>query len=136
MPQNSHKTSFLYGDLFIRRDTNFMLSRFSFSLLSFVVGYLIGFGCAVGYYEFRLHSSIRISERNECISCLRLIDSGKAAVAQKKGLKQGDVIDLESLAKEHAWPYRCPSGGKYSINRVGENPTCSIPNHKLSEFSP
>jgi hypothetical protein len=62
--------------------------------------------------------------------------SGKAAVAQKKGLKQGDVIDLESLAKEHAWPYRCPSGGKYSINRVGENPTCSITDHKLSEFLP
>jgi hypothetical protein len=29
------------------------------------------------------------------------------------------------------WPLRCPGGGFYSINSIGSNATCTIPEHCL-----
>jgi hypothetical protein len=73
------------------------------------------------------------SQQNACINNLRQIDGAKNEFALEKGKKNGDDVTEADIA-----PYivggkmpTCPSGGKYTIGKVGENPTCSIPGHAL-----
>ena len=74
------------------------------------------------------------SQRNVCINNLRQIDAAKNEFALEKGKANGTVVTEDDIA-----PYikgaenlpTCPSGGKYTIGKVGETPTCSIPGHAL-----
>jgi outer membrane lipoprotein-sorting protein len=76
------------------------------------------------------------SQRNACINNLRQIDAAKNEFALEKGKANGYVVtedDIKPYIKLDAdgnLP-KCPSGGKYTIGKVGENPTCSIPGHEL-----
>jgi hypothetical protein len=71
------------------------------------------------------------SQQNACINNLRQIDAAKNQWALEKGKKMGDVPTKEDLLPFlQRWP-ACPAGGSYIIGAVGENPTCSIPNHQL-----
>jgi uncharacterized phage infection (PIP) family protein YhgE len=68
-----------------------------------------------------------------CISNLRQIDAAKQQWAQDKGKSPTDVPteqDLASYFKDGTFPV-CPDSGTYTINAVGEPPTCSVPNHVL-----
>ena len=73
------------------------------------------------------------AERNVCIGNLRLINAAKAAWALDNN-KTADAIptaqDLVPYFPDGVFP-ACPSGGNYTINAVGLNPTCSIPGHVL-----
>ncbi len=72
-----------------------------------------------------------VSQENACINNLRQLDAAKNEWALEKGKKAGDVPTQEDLLHYlRSWPV-CPSGGTYSINAVGEPPTCSVPGHKL-----
>ncbi|HUB86342.1 MAG TPA: hypothetical protein VMB22_00505 [Verrucomicrobiae bacterium] len=74
-------------------------------------------------------------ERDQCIANLRLIDQAKQQWAQINS-KPDDAIptakDLAPFLPGGVFPV-CPSGGTYTIGKVGEPPTCSIPGHALPQ---
>lgn len=73
------------------------------------------------------------SQRNACINNLRMIGAAKDQWALENGKKKGDVptkADLKPYLRNGKFPH-CPAGGTYSINPIGEPPTCSVPGHKL-----
>lgn len=76
-----------------------------------------------------------VIERNACIANLKLIDAAKLQWALENN-KTEDAIptaqDLLPYFKDGIVPV-CPSGGTYTINAVGQVPTCSIPGHALPQ---
>jgi hypothetical protein len=75
------------------------------------------------------------AERNACINNLRQIDAAKQQWALDKNKNAAAVptiTDLASYFKDGVLP-TCPSGGTYTLNAVGELPTCSISGHTLSQ---
>lgn len=75
------------------------------------------------------------SQMNACINNLRQIDTAKNEWALENHKKNGDTptqIDLAHYLKNGQFP-ACPAGGTYTINPVGEAPTCSIPKHQLQQ---
>ena len=72
-----------------------------------------------------------VSQQNACINNLRQLDAAKQQWALENNKKAGDEPTKENLLPYlRGWP-NCPQGGEYHIGTVGENPTCSIPNHVL-----
>jgi hypothetical protein len=71
-------------------------------------------------------------KRNACINNLRQIDAAANEFALEHSKTNGDAINYP----EDLTPYfkftkdgkilPCPSGGNYSIKKVGELPTCSL----------
>jgi len=84
----------------------------------------------------RTASSIAVSQRNACINNLRQIDAAKNEWALEKGKANGAPVtedDIKPYIKLDAngnLP-KCPTGGTYTIGKVGEKPTCSISGHVL-----
>jgi hypothetical protein len=71
------------------------------------------------------------SQENACINNLRQIDGAKNEWALEKGKTATDVpTKADLLPYLRSWPV-CPQGGTYTINAVGDKPTCSIPGHEL-----
>jgi hypothetical protein len=72
------------------------------------------------------------SPANACINNLRQIDGAKQQWALESGKTNGDIIVTENDIR----PYlgrgaegripQCPSGGKYTIGKLKEPPTCSL----------
>jgi len=76
------------------------------------------------------------SSANSCASNLRQIDGAAAQFALENHLTNGDRINFPDdltpyikLNKTGKIP-SCPDGGLYHLSRVGENPTCSLGNHR------
>ncbi len=76
-------------------------------------------------------------EKNRCQMNLRMIQSAKRIWAMKYHKQTTDIPTLYELV-----PYLpgrrlpvCPSGGTYEFNEVGQNPTCSFPDHQLPKTS-
>ena len=69
-----------------------------------------------------------------CINNLRIIDAAKEQCALEHDMGDGDPItDLPKVTayiKGDAVP-KCPAGGEYALNAIGEDPVCSIPGHEL-----
>jgi hypothetical protein len=77
-----------------------------------------------------------VSQRNACINNLRQIDGAINEWALEKGKAKGAVVteaDIKPYIKLDASGNlpKCPAGGKYTLGKVGEVPTCSIPGHAL-----
>jgi hypothetical protein len=76
-----------------------------------------------------------VIERDACIANLKQIDAAKLQWALENN-KAEDAIptaqDLLPYFKNGVFPI-CPSGGSYTINSVGQAPTCSIPGHALPQ---
>jgi len=73
--------------------------------------------------------------RIECINNLREIDTAKNEWALEHKKKTGDVPtaqDLTPYLKGGVFP-KCLEGGTYTIGAVGDDPTCSVPRHSLSQ---
>jgi outer membrane lipoprotein-sorting protein/DNA-directed RNA polymerase subunit RPC12/RpoP len=88
-----------------------------------------GAGAATG----NLAAARARSQQNACINNLRQIDAAKNEFALEKGKKNGDDVaeaDITTYLKGGILP-TCPSGGTYTIGKVGDKPTCSIPGHAL-----
>ena len=83
------------------------------------------------------------AQRAVCLSQMHMIDVAKTQWAEKYHKSTGDVpswTDLQPIldtATGHAYKYpeitHCPAGGAHTIGRIGQVPTCSIPEHKLPE---
>ena len=76
--------------------------------------------------------------QNTCINNLRQIEGAKNAWAFENGKTNGTPVteaDIKPYLKLGAggnFP-KCPAGGTYTIGRVGEVPTCSVPENKLTD---
>jgi outer membrane lipoprotein-sorting protein len=78
-------------------------------------------------------TSLGNRQRNTCINNLRQIDAAKNQWALEKGKKNGDACaetDIKPYLAGGKLP-TCPAGGKYTIGKAGETPTCSIAGHTL-----
>jgi hypothetical protein len=98
-----------------------------------VVGVVVA--CLIGFFAYALLAPNFIgghgSPANTCINNLRWIDAAKNQWASENRKTNGAVV-LENDIK----PYlkldskgnlpKCPSGGTYTIGKVGEPPTCSL----------
>ena len=72
------------------------------------------------------------SRTRTCIANLKQIDSAKEQRAMEARLAAGATVTQVQLVPDYLkrWP-ACPSGGTYTINNVGTDPTCSIAGHVL-----
>jgi outer membrane lipoprotein-sorting protein len=78
-------------------------------------------------------TSLEVQQRNACINNLRQIDAAKNEWSLEKGKANGTDVketDITPYLAGGRLP-TCPAGGIYTIGKVGENPTCSIPGHAL-----
>jgi len=76
------------------------------------------------------------SMQNACINHLRQIDGAKNEWALENNKTNGTLVteaDIKPFIKLDASGKlpKCPAGGTYTIGKVGEPPTCSVPEHKL-----
>jgi hypothetical protein len=84
----------------------------------------------------------RTSPANACVNNLRQIDGAKQQWALEHNAKSNDIITIKDIRtyieSERNNSYikldtkgnlpKCPSGGIYTIGKIGENPTCSVGN--------
>jgi hypothetical protein len=74
------------------------------------------------------------AQMNACLSNLRQIDGAKqiwASEHTKEATDTPTAQDLDAYFKGGVSSMKCPAGGAYTINPVGQKPTCSIPKHRL-----
>ena len=79
------------------------------------------------------------AQMHACISNLHQIDGAKQQWALEHKKETADTPTPQQLdAYLHMGFSRlkCPAGGVYTINAVGEKPTCSIPRHELPGTTP
>jgi len=75
------------------------------------------------------------AQMNICISNLRQIDGAKQQWALENKKQTTDTPtaqELDAYLHRSFTTLKCPAGGVYTINAVGEKPACSIPQHDLS----
>ncbi len=97
---------------------------------------ILAVGLAVGgvcYLRIR-RDEAAVRWRSACINNLRWIAGAKDLLARERELKPGAVVGDEAVAAYvvDGWP-SCPAGGKYTVNAIGQNPTCSIAGHSLAQ---
>jgi hypothetical protein len=73
------------------------------------------------------------SQKIICVINQQQIDAAKKQWADKNQKQPTDVPTESDLAPYLAGGHmpKCPGGGTYKINAVGEKATCSIPTHKI-----
>jgi prepilin-type N-terminal cleavage/methylation domain-containing protein len=72
------------------------------------------------------------SRKSSCIANLKQMDAGKEQYAMDAKLDSGATVSWANLTPTYMKSQpTCPSGGTYTINTVGANPTCSITGHAL-----
>ena len=74
------------------------------------------------------------AQRMVCIMNLGQIDEAKQQRATENKKEPTDTPtaqELEAYPHKSFTTLKCPAGGVYTINAVGEKPTCSIPRHEL-----
>jgi hypothetical protein len=77
-----------------------------------------------------------IAQRNACINNLRQIQAAKQSWALQQKKSGGDPVTMTDISGFlQPRPFICPKSGVYQVNPVGEDPTCSIPGHKLNAVS-
>ena len=75
--------------------------------------------------------------KHVCINNLRQIDGAKQQWALENKKQNTDMpteAELTAYLGQGGFP-RCVAGGHYTINAVGEKPTCSISGHQLPSDS-
>jgi hypothetical protein len=65
------------------------------------------------------------AERTACVGNLVLLKLAKEVYAQDHNLTNGAVVPEAAIWQQAGKRPQCFSGGSYSINTVGELPTCS-----------
>ncbi len=78
----------------------------------------------------------RTAKRQACINNLKSIHGVKAQWALE--MKNGDNdtpsdADLFGPDKYISKKPECPAGGSYSLNPVNQYPTCTVPEHSISD---
>jgi len=76
------------------------------------------------------------TQRSACIINLRMIEGAKSTWALEQRKSALDVpVDSELFGESHYIQEKpmCPARGSYSLNPVGQAPTCSMPGHALED---
>ena len=100
---------------------------------------------AAGVALFISYQGLKEQHRRACISNLRMIDANKQQWALEQRKQPTEMApSLSNLwfyfygrdwehSGDHqpftAWIPTCPSGGTYTVGRVRDLPTCTIPGH-------
>lgn len=72
-----------------------------------------------------------ISAANYCINNERKIEAAKENWALRTGVTNGAEVSWSDIAPEFPGGFpNCPDGGKYTLGRVGEEVSCSNPEHR------
>jgi len=81
----------------------------------------------IGIGELKNIHPKEILAAEKCRKNLRRIESAKNAAAEKRGLKSG-IVPLDVVLKELGTTQlpACPSNGAYTLNPIGQPPTCSM----------
>ena len=66
------------------------------------------------------------AERRICMRNLKELSEAKNKFAAEYGAGWGAEITLRTLESFSNRKFQCPSGGKYEVNPVGEEVSCSI----------
>ena len=120
----------------IRRSAG-ALSGEGLALAGLITGYI---GIAASIFLIPLMAAIAIpnfvkarttAQMNLCINNLRQIDGAKHQWALENKKPVTAVPTVEELDPYLRARIQCPAGGVYTLNAVGEPPTCSIPTHQL-----
>lgn len=71
--------------------------------------------------------------KNACVNILRQVDGAKAKYALASKLEGGAVVTADQISAflKGGAIEECPANGTIQVGIVGENPTCSIPEHTL-----
>jgi hypothetical protein len=72
--------------------------------------------------------------RRECVAALRAIEGSAGLWAIQNGKTTNDTpTDADLFGPTRYMPFkpRCPAGGSYIIGKVGDSPTCTIPEHRI-----
>jgi len=91
----------------------------------------VGLMAAIAIPSFM--KSRQASRTNACVNNLRQIDAAKEQWAMEMNQSDGADVDQGEMLKYikgRRLPV-CPQGGTYTVNRIGEMPTCSVPGHSL-----
>jgi hypothetical protein len=78
-----------------------------------------------GVLSFDYLQRRQIAKRTACLGSLNRIRLTKLVYAEEHGLTNGAVIPDEVIWRENRLIERCFSGGHYSINPVGVDPSCN-----------
>jgi hypothetical protein len=129
--------SLIYTGWFLAARRNLPISRNArIRLLLYFSG--IGIFAAVALPNFIKARSTSCC--NACINNLRQIDAAAQEFALEKGKTNGEAInypnDLTPYINKDGKIPPCPKGGIYSINKVGDNPTCSLGTTNWSHVLP
>jgi hypothetical protein len=71
------------------------------------------------------------AQMNACINNLRQIDGAKQQWALENKKEKTDTPTQSDITPYMGHMPTCIAGGTYTINAVGEDPTCSVPTHRL-----
>jgi hypothetical protein len=76
------------------------------------------------------------AQTNVCVNHLRELDAAKQQWALEKSKTAADTPTMQDLApylRNAAETIKCPAGGTYTLNPVGQAPACSTALHRLAE---
>ena len=110
------------------------MKKSAFTLVEImIVVAIIGLLAAIAIPSFI--NARNTSRKNACINNLRQIDGAKEQYALANNVDTGATPLLASLVGSTAWikaTPQCKSGGTYSVNAIGTDPTCGYGNgHNL-----
>jgi hypothetical protein len=91
--------------------------------------------CAVilfSYFAVRLVRARSQAKLSSCVCALECIEGCKRQWALEHHASSEALVTWEQLHAYYQhpdWPLHCPSGGAYTLGRIGETASCSIPAH-------
>jgi prepilin-type N-terminal cleavage/methylation domain-containing protein len=89
-----------------------------------IVVLIIGILLAIAVPNFI--KSRETSRKQTCVGNLKQVDSGKEQWAMENNKTTGDAVVWADLTPTYVKSQpNCPSGGAYTIDVVGTNPSCS-----------
>jgi competence protein ComGC len=104
-------------------------------IVGFVGIAIIGLLAAIAIPNFV--KARQTAQMNMCINNMRMIDGAKQQWALENKKESTDTPTQANVVlylRNQQFPV-CVAGGVYTINAVGEAPTCSVPNHSLPSHS-
>ncbi len=73
-----------------------------------------------------------IAKANSCLVNLKQLDGAKESWGLENRKRTGDIPTFQDLDKKYLKNIPvCPAGGQYNLNPLGQNPTCTVPGHRL-----